>query len=193
MLKWLWLTGLVIGLDQLTKRMAEAALANNTVANGYVELLVDLVCVSRSYAWDASRSVRLPRKPCKYHFINTLAAVACDPKNPRTVGDFKNQAPKDQGRWWEWLVAQELWRRSAIRGDPVPEDMSFWQSEKNELDFVVGQDQFIEVKRGRTSPLEFTWFPRVFPGGRLIVLSASAFQTDHVKGITMEQFLLQDA
>lgn len=174
------------------KLAREAGLANNTVADGYIELLADLLCVGRAYAWDASRKVRLPKKPCKYHFVNTLAAVACDPRHLRTLEDFRLMAPELQGRWYEWAVAQELWRRAAIRGEEIPERMFFWKSKDHELDFVLDADQFIEVKRGKTGPLEFSWFHQVFPKGRLTVVGSSRFQTDHVTGVTLEDFLMLD-
>jgi len=174
------------------KLAREAGLANNTVADGYIELLADLLCVGRAYAWDASRNIRLPKKPCKYHFVNTLAAVACDPRHLRTLEDFRLMAPELQGRWYEWAVAQELWRRAAIRGEEIPERMFFWKSKDHELDFVLDADQFIEVKRGKTGPLEFSWFHQVFPKGRLTVVGSSRFQTDHVTGVTLEDFLMLD-
>ena len=68
--------------------------------------------------------------------------------------------------------------------------MSFWQSSEHELDFVLAPDRFIEVKRGRTGPLDFTWFPKCFPKGRLTVVSESRFETDRIHGITLEDFLL---
>ena len=90
----------------------------------------------------------------------------------------------------EWLVAQELFRRAALRADEFPELMSFWQGGEHELDFVLGPKKFVEVKLGRTGPLDFMWFPNRFPKGRLTVISASRFETDQVCGITLEEFLL---
>ena len=90
----------------------------------------------------------------------------------------------------EWLVAQELFRRAALRGEEFPEVMSFWQSGAHELDFVLAPDRFIEVKRGRAGPLDFMWFPKCFPKGHLTVISESRFETDHICGITPEDFLL---
>ena len=51
--------------------------------------------------------------------------------------------------------------------------------------------RFLEVKRGRTSPLEFAWFRKVFPRGRLTVVGRDRFETDSVRGITMEELLLE--
>lgn len=172
------------------KLAREAGLANNTVAAAYVELLADLMCVGVSHAWDASRNVRLTRRPAKYHMTNLLYAVAWDPKKLRTVEDFKRLPPEAQGKWWEWLVAQELQRRSAVEGGEFPELMSHWQSKEHELDFVSGRDRFIEVKRGRASPLEFAWFPKVFPRGHLVVVNPDSFESRQVSGLTLEEFLL---
>lgn len=38
-------------------------------------------------------------------------------------------------------------------------------------------------------PLEFAWFPRVFPYGRLTVVSDSSYETDRIVGMTMDEFL----
>jgi hypothetical protein len=45
------------------------------------------------------------------------------------------------------------------------------------------------VKRGKSGPLEFGWFPKVFPNAHLTVISASRFETDAVEGITLPDFL----
>ena len=90
----------------------------------------------------------------------------------------------------KWLVAQELFRRAALRGDEFPEVMSYWNTGEHEIDFVLGPDRFIEVKRGRTGPLDFIWFHKCFPKGHLTVISESRFETDHIRGVTLEDFLL---
>ena len=94
-----------------------------------------------------------------------------------------------QGKWFEWLVAQELWRRRCILGEQIPESLPYWQSREHGLDYVLAHRLFLEVKRGQASPLEFTWFSRVFPTSNLIVVSASQFETQAIKGVTFEQFL----
>ncbi|MBI4424585.1 MAG: hypothetical protein HY554_12705 [Elusimicrobia bacterium] len=91
----------------------ETGLANNTVASGYVEMLADLLCVGQAQAWDASRRIRLARKPCKYPFINLLAAAAWHPARPRSVQDFRELPESTQATLLEWLVAQEVWRGRA--------------------------------------------------------------------------------
>jgi predicted AAA+ superfamily ATPase len=172
------------------KLAREAGLANNTIAAAYVELLADLLCVSVSQGWDPSRGIRVARQPAKYHFVNLLCAVAFHPARPRSVEDLEALPGEELGVFWEWLAAQELWRRAAIRGDEAPEEMAHWQSKEHELDFVLSPDRFLEVKRGRTSPLEFGWFPKVFPRGRLTVIGRDRFETDAIHGMTMEDFLL---
>jgi hypothetical protein len=94
------------------------------VAAGYVELLADLMCLGIAHPWDPSRDLRLTRRPAKYHLTNLLVAVAWDPANLRTVEDFERLDPDAQGRWWEWLAAQEVWRRAAKRGEEFPEWMA---------------------------------------------------------------------
>jgi predicted AAA+ superfamily ATPase len=174
------------------KLAREAGLANNTVAAGYVETLADLMCVGVSQAWDESRRVHVARKPAKYHMINLLAAVAWYSARLRSVEDFEALSPEEQGKFWEWLAAQELWRRAALRGDEFPERLAHWQAGGHEIDFVVSGDFFLEVKRGRTSPMDYMWFPKVFPRGRLQVVGRDTFDAGFLRGVTMEAFLLED-
>jgi predicted AAA+ superfamily ATPase len=169
----------------------DTGLANNTVAAGYIELLGDLLCVGQAAAWDASRRVRLARKPCKFPFINLLAAAAWHPARPRSIADFARLPDPEQAMFMEWGVAQELWRRRAKNGDDLPELLSFWQSKEHELDYVLGPDEFLEVKRGAATPLEFAWFGRTFPRGKLKVINAARFESDRVKGLSLEEFLLE--
>ena len=174
------------------KLARETGLANNTVAAAYVELLADLCVVGVSLAWDESHRVRLARKPAKYHFVNLLAATAWHPARLRQVADFARLTAEEQGRWWEWLAAQEVRRRAAIRGDDAPEQLAHWQGGHHELDFVLAPDRFLEVKSGRTGPLEHAWFTRSFPNARLTILGRDRFATDAVLGRTMEDFLLEE-
>lgn len=179
--------GTPVGQSKLAR---EAGLANNTVAGGYVDLLSDLMSVAPCFAWDAAHRRLNRRRPCKFHVTNLLVAAVWHPGRLRRPADFRTLGAKDQGGLTEWLVAQELFRRAALRGEEFPELMSFWQSGEHELDFVLAADRFVEVKRGRTGPLDFTWFPKLFPKGRLTVVSESRFETDHIHGITIEDFLL---
>ena len=172
-----------------SKLAREAGLANNTVAAGYMELLADLMCVAPAYGWDASRRRANRRVPCKLHFSNMLVAMAWHPQHTQSIDDYLSLAEERQGEMMEWQVAQELWRRAAIEGKENPENMAYWRSHEHEIDFVVGEDTFLEVKRGVTSPLEFQWFLKSFPGMQLTVVSKSRYQTDCVKGVTLEEFL----
>lgn len=169
----------------------EAGMANNSVAAGYIELLADLMCVSPAHAWDAARHVKQRRKPAKYHFSNTLVALAWHPGRLRTVTDFESLPPEQLGAWYEWMVAQELWRRAAIAGEDVPEERCFWRGGEHEIDFVLSPTRFLEVKHGMTSPVEFAWFARAFPKGHLTVVSRSRYATEQLTGITLEEFLLE--
>jgi len=178
--------GSPIGQAKLAR---EAGLANNTVAAGYLDLLGDLLCLGQSAAWDPSKRLRLARKPAKYPFINLLAAVAWHPSRIRSIDDFARLEDADQAPFLEWAVAQEIWRRRAIEGDDFPELSAFWQSKEHELDYVQAPDRFLEVKRGHASALEFSWFPKVFPKGRLTVVNAGRFETAQMIGVTLEDFL----
>jgi hypothetical protein len=109
----------------------------------------------------------------------------------RTVAGFRALPAGARAAWQEWAVAQELWRRAAIRGDEMPEEQSYWRSDDHEVDFVLAPDEFLETKLGPTNPMEFAWFSRVFPKGRLTVVSQSTYETRHIRGIRMEDFLAE--
>ena len=180
-------SGVPVGQSKLAR---EAGVANNTVAAGYVELLSDLLSVAPCFTWDEGHQRINRRRPCKFHVTNLLVAAVWHPARLRRPADFLSLSPVVQGGLLEWLIAQELFRRAAIAGDAFPEIMSFWRSPNHEIDFVLAPDRFLEIKRGRTGPMEFTWFPKCFPHGHLTVISESRFETDHVHGITIEDFLL---
>ena len=167
----------------------EAGLANNTVAAGYLELLADLMCLGFAHAWDADRKVAVRRKPAKFPPINLLAAVAFDRARLRTPADLRALSPEDQGRWLEWLAAQEIARRAAVRGDDSPEILHYWQGGGHELDYVVRPDLLVEVKRGGAGPFEFAWFARTFPRARLLVVASEPFDADRIRGLSVEEFL----
>lgn len=173
-----------------SKLAREAGLANNTVAAGYIDLLADLMCVAPSFAWDSAKKRSNRRRPCKFHLTNMLFGTAWHPRKPRSPREYLSLPENKQGAILEWTVAQECWRRAAIRGDEIPESMNFWQGGDHELDFVLNPESFLEVKRGKTSPLDFAWFPASFPCGRLVVISDSRYETAQITGVTMEDFLL---
>ena len=172
-----------------TKLAREAGLANNTVAAGWIEMLSDLLCVGTSAAWDTGRRSEIPRKQAKFPFVNLLAATVWAPDAPRSADDLARLTPERQGVWHEWAVAQELFRRAAIRGAPEPDRLPYWQSRDDEIDFVAGQDSFVEVKRGRCSALDLAWFPKTFPKGRLTVVCATPFEAHRIRGVTLDAFL----
>lgn len=172
-----------------TKLARDAGLANNTVAAGWIDFLSGLLCVGTQAAWDESKRLELPRRPAKFPFVNLLVAAAWAPDSPRSAEELLASPPERQAQWHEWIVAQELFRRAAIAGEIEPERIPYWQSRDHELDFVVGVDEFVEVKRGGATALEFAWFPKVFPKGRLTVVCATPFETDYVRASTLHEFL----
>lgn len=179
--------GTPVGYSKLAR---ECAVANNTVAAGYIELLGDLLCVVPGFSWDYSRKITVHREPCKFQIINLLAMIAWHSTRVRSIHDFNALESKDQGKFWEWLVAQELWRQQALISNEPPSSLNFWKSKSHELDFVEDQNNFIEVKKGPTTPFEFNWFIRDFPkSAKLTVISQSKYETDRIRGITFEQFL----
>lgn len=180
-----------IGQSKLAR---EAGLANNTVAQGYTEILHDLGCVLPAYPWDPHRNILIKRKECKYHFTNLLVALVYYSGTIRSVDDFLALPNKEQGKWYEWLIAQELLRRSSIRGTPLLMPLAFWQNKSHEIDFVNinGKTEYIEVKRGKTTALEFSWFTKQFPHDHLTVINKNQYTTDHITGCLLEDFLLAE-
>jgi len=180
--------GTPVGQAKLAR---ETGLANNTVAANYIEILHDLGCVVPCYPWDTDRNNFILRKECKYHFTNLLVAASYHPMRIRSPQDFSALSTNEQGAWYEWLIAQELLRRNAICGAEILAPLAFWQNKNHEIDFIFAKEQLLEVKRGRSSALEFSWFPKLFPNKELIVINSETFVTDQIRGVTLEDFLLE--
>lgn len=150
---------------------------------------MDLMCVGAAIPWDPERDVPVRRKPAKFPFTNLLAAVCWHPDHPVSLRDFAALSPQTQGVWYEWAVAQELWRRRVVAGEDFPENMLFWQAGEHEIDFVLRPELLIEVKRGQASALDFAWFPKVFPRKRLVVITTERFETAFCRAMTLADFL----
>lgn len=174
------------------KLARESGLSNNTMAQGYIDLLADLLTIMPSFPYDPERKISIFRKPCKYHFVNVLAAICWHPKKPRTIANLKNLG-KDLGAILEWTVAQEIWRRACISNSgELPEHMNFWQSNDHEIDFIVpNQKIYIEVKAGIAQATDFIWFLNTFQNDKLTVINKNHFDTEGIAGITLEDFLQQ--
>lgn len=181
--------GSPVGYAKLAR---ESGLANNTVASGYVEQLSDLLCVLPCWEWSADRQVLLMRKPCKFQMINLAFAMAFHPSAPRHVHEIESLPGETRAVLLEWLVTQEVWRRAVLAGREEAESIGFWKSETHEIDVVTPAHELIEVKLGRAGPLDFTWFPKVFPKRSLTVVCENRFQTDTVTGVTIEDFLMSE-
>lgn len=174
-----------------SKLAREADLANNTVASGYIELLSDLFCILPGFSWDLTKKVSLLRKPCKFHWINLLAAVTFSPEKIRSIKDFDNIPGTQQGKWWEWLVAQELWRKQSLTNPEPIISLDYWNSSEHEIDFITDL-QWYEVKKGSVSPLEFTWFSKMgLKNTKLKIINKENFETNTIIGIDWESFLLE--
>ena len=171
----------------------DAGLANNTVAAGYLELLADLMCLGTAFAYDESRGIAVRRRPAKFPPTNLLAAIAFDRTRLRTVADFQALPEADQGRWFEWLLAQEIWRRRALRGEALPDQLGYWQSGTHEIDHVVRPDLLFECKRGGSSALEFGWFPRTFPRAELWIVGRDRFDGQRIRGRTFADVLADES
>ncbi len=175
-----------------TTLAAESGMANNTVAHGYLDLLSDLLVLGTSEPWDPGRSVRVSRKASKYPFVNLLAANTWSTKRYTTPASLEKSDGEEKGVWWEWAVAAELFRRAAKEGNATPLQSLFWRSDKHEIDFVRRGKPWIEVKSGRASALEFDWFTRTFSREKLLVICADRFEGKAVRGVTLEDFLLDE-
>jgi uncharacterized protein len=171
----------------------ESGMANNTVALGYLDLLADLLVLGTSEPWDPGRKMRMPRKASKYPFVNLLAANTWLANRHTTPASLEQATGEERGMWWEWAVAAELFRRAAKQGSPTPLQSLFWRSDKHEIDFVRNGQPWIEVKAGRASPFEFDWFARDFPREQLMVINSERFEARNVRGVTLEDFLLDEA
>ncbi|MGK5084808.1 AAA family ATPase [Bdellovibrionota bacterium FG-1] len=167
----------------------EAGVANATVLQGYLDLLQDTLCLSQGIPVEAGHFHPIPKKAKKFHWINSLAALAFSTDRIRSVEDWKRLPETEQAKWLEWLVAQELWRKAAVSGAETPELMYYWQSSEHELDFVTEDRRLIEVKRGKAGPLDFLWFPKIFPKSKLQVVTSTPFHCEFARGIDIENFL----
>jgi hypothetical protein len=49
------------------------------------------------------------------------------------------------------------------------------------------------VKAGHASPFEFDWFVRTFAREKLLVVSSDRFDGSTVRGVTLEDFLLDES
>ena len=144
-----------------------------------------------AFPYDPQRQISIFRKPCKYNFINLLVALCWHPKKPRTIKELQSLG-EDLGVIFEWVVAQELWRKLCISStNDMPNYLNFWQSKQHEIDFILPEQQiYLEVKKGESSPINFTWFLKNFPKSYLTVINKTVFNSKHINGITLEDFLL---
>ncbi|MBI2338897.1 MAG: ATP-binding protein [Deltaproteobacteria bacterium] len=181
--------GKPVGFAKLAR---ESGMANNTVAAGYIEQLGDLMCVLPAWPVDGNNFLPQLRKPSKFNFINLAAVVALHPAGIRAVSDWEALSEEEQAVFLEWGIAQEIWRRSVLAGVENPEAIHFWQSKEHEIDFFTPAGEFVEVKRGASGPMDFAWFPKIFPKKKLNVVCATPFKSSAVEGIALEDFFLKD-
>jgi predicted AAA+ superfamily ATPase len=159
------------------------------VASGYVEQLSDLLSVLPIWPYDHMKRRFQPRKPAKFPFINLAVAIAFHPRGLRQVHEFSALPGEDKAILLEWLVAQELWRRSVLAGRENPEEIGCWRSRDHEIDFVDPSGTFVEVKLGKAPALEFSWFAAMFPDEELVVVCTTPFEGRTVRGMTIHDIL----
>ena len=168
----------------------EAGLANNTIAAEYLELLKDLLIIRPSYRWESHKQKINFKKQAKYHFTNLLVASVW--KGVSSIEDFDKLSSKDRGMWWEWLFAQEILRRAAI-SNKWHDELAFWQSKEHEIDFVIDNKIFLEIKSGQADPRDFTWFDKSFPSQKITVSTTGNELNTKIMNIkTIENLLLSD-
>ncbi|PWU12620.1 MAG: ATPase [Bdellovibrio sp.] len=175
----------------LAKLARESGAANNSVVQGYVDLMADLLCLTIAHPIDGSTGRPIPRKAFKYHWIHLLAATSFHPMRPRTLTDFQEFTASEQARWFEWAVAQKLWCQAARAGVDSPETQFFLSTRDHELDFRVDSRHWIEVKRGQSGPTEFSWFTKAFPKSQLKIICSTPFSAGAMTGLLLEDFLRQ--
>lgn len=183
-----------------TKLAQSAGLANNTAALDYIERLSDLLCISPMMQWDSDKNVVISRKPSKFPFINLAVAWVFHPKSPRYIHELRELKGSEKGAMYEWVVAQELWRREQLRIqknhsktiDSLFEvELKYWASKDHEIDFVLPNGDFYEVKSGKVTATEFAWFYKSFPNKQLTLISEARFETKSLRAILLKQFLIE--
>ncbi len=188
------------GSISYTKLAKEAGLANNTAALDYVERLADLLCIYPMMQWDHTRDVVVARKASKFPFINLCTAWAFHPKAPRYIHEIRGMEGQEKGAMYEWVVAQEIWRRGQLALQKqqrksihslLEVEMKYWASNEHELDFILPDGSAIEVKSGSINPAEFAWYSKVFPRKRLHVIADTEIETDSLFVQPLEKFLLE--
>jgi len=175
-----------------SKIARESGLANNTVAHGYIEFLADLMIIAPAYPYDLDRKITSLKKQCKYHFTNLFIAMCMHPRKPRTIAELKAIPSATFAAILEWLVAQELWRR-ACNTNTNSDFLNFWQTSQHEVDFVVPDENlWLEVKSGKEQPSNLLWFTKHTNNDQILtIINQTKFDTQRIKGITMEEFLLE--
>jgi predicted AAA+ superfamily ATPase len=180
-----------------TKLARDAGLANNSAALDYIEKLTDLCCLLPCMQWDQAKDVFLARKPSKIHFLNLAFAFAFHPNKPTYIHEIKQLEGRNKAMIYEWIVAQELWRRYNLENQKnnlsygTVENFGYWSSKNHEIDFVTPDRKFYEVKAGSASALDFSWFSKTFPNKKLNVICDSHFETKTVFGRSLQAFLLE--
>jgi uncharacterized protein len=179
-----------VSVNQLAQ---EAGVANNTVIQGYIDLLMDCLALGIAQQMNIKTWRPIPRKAAKYPWINMLAAWCFFPGRPSTFADASTLPEFVQGYAWECLVGQELWRRAAVRGVTTPEYMGTFEDRDHAIDYTNKSGHLlVEVKSGKTNPREFAWFSQVFKKSELIVVSKSTFKLSGVTGMTFHDFLMME-
>jgi len=146
-----------------------------------------------AFPFDISKNLSMFRKPCKYQFVNLLTALTWHPKKPRTIHELKGWS-NELGALFEWTVSQEIWRQLCIhQSDELPEYLDFWQSADHEIDFIFpDKNLYLEVKVGENHATNFIWFLKTIKHAPLTVIGKNRFDTEGIKGITLEDFLLNE-
>jgi hypothetical protein len=134
---------------------------------------------ARAMAWAALCDAQL-RPGCQFISVAAMLARAtnpCSAHGSRALCSYRRNPPD--------VAAKE--------GHPLPLQSLFWRSDKHEIHFVRQGKPWIEVKAGHASPFEFDWFIRTFSREKLLVVSSDRFGGSAVRGVTLEDFLLDES
>jgi predicted AAA+ superfamily ATPase len=176
-----------------SKISRESGLTDILEANGYTKFLIEHMILSPIYPYDVDKKITKTQQECKYHFTNLLIAMCLHPRKPRTIAELKAIPGATFAAILEWLVAQELWRRACV-ASKNSSFLNFWQNAKHEIDFVVpDQNLWLEIKSGKEQASNLLWFTKHTNHNQILtVINQNKFATQRIKGITIEDFLLEN-
>lgn len=71
----------------------------------------------------------------------------------------------------------------------IPDLFAFWTDEQHEIDFVISENQWLEVKLGQASPHEFSFLSMMPRKIQTNVICTNRIHTQTVKSIKVRDFM----